>query len=72
MSAAQRGTLFLDRIGEMSLAARRQSYCAVLQRTERQRRRRRQRPGLEARIIATTSRDLRVLAASGRFRQELY
>ncbi len=71
MKRAHRGTVFLDQIGEMS-AASQADVLAVLQRTERQRRRPIVVHGLEARIIATTSSDLRVLAASGRFREELY
>ncbi len=71
MKRAHRGTVFLDQIGEMS-AASQADVLAVLQRTERQRRRPIVVHGLEARIIATSSCDLRVLAASGRFREELY
>jgi DNA-binding NtrC family response regulator len=71
MMRAHRGTVFLDQIGEMSAAAQ-ADILAALQRTERQRRRPIIVHGLEARIIATTSSDLRVLVASGRFREELY
>ena len=71
MKRAHRGTVFLDQIGEMSSAAQ-ADVLAVLQRTERQRRRPIVVHGLEARTIATTSSDLRVLVASGRFREELY
>jgi DNA-binding NtrC family response regulator len=71
MKRAHRGTVLLDQIGELS-AASQADVLAVLQRTERQRRRPIVVHGLEARIIATTTSDLRVLAASGRFREELY
>jgi DNA-binding NtrC family response regulator len=71
MKRAHRGTVFLDQVGEMSAAAQ-ADILAALQSTERQRRRPIVVHGLEARMIATTSCDLRVLAASGRFREELY
>ncbi len=54
MKRAHRGTVFLDQIGELSAAAQADAL-AVLQRTERQRRRPIVVHGLEARIIATTS-----------------
>ena len=71
MKRAHRGTVFLDQIGEMSATAQ-ADVLEVLRRTERQRRRPIVVHGLEARIIATTTCDLRVLAASGRFGEELY
>jgi DNA-binding NtrC family response regulator len=71
MRRAHRGTVLLDQIGELTSAAQ-ADILAALQRTERQRRRPIVIHGLEARIIATTSSDLRVLVASGRLREELY
>jgi DNA-binding NtrC family response regulator len=70
LSAAQGGTLYLAGICEMTLEAQAE-LLRVLQRAEwAQRGAGRGRPG--TRIIASTSRDLRVLAGMGRFRQELH
>ena len=70
LSAAQGGTLYLAGICEMTLEAQGE-LLRVLQRAEwAQRGAGRGRP--LTRMIASTSRDLRVLAAAGRFRQELY
>jgi DNA-binding NtrC family response regulator len=70
LSAAQGGTLYLAGICEMTLEAQAE-LLPVLQRAEWARRGA-GRGRMETRIIASTSRDLRMLAATGRFRQELY
>jgi DNA-binding NtrC family response regulator len=71
MKKAHRGTLYLERIDGMTPDSQAE-LLATLQSRERSR----QGPivvhGLEARVIASTTEDLRVLAAAGRFRQELY
>jgi DNA-binding NtrC family response regulator len=59
MMTAQTGTLYIDAVEEMPLAAQ-SRLLAALKRKATQR------------IIASTSEDLRGLAVSGRFRQELY
>jgi DNA-binding NtrC family response regulator len=59
MMAAQTGTLYLEAIEEMPLAAQSRLLAALKSKTTQ-------------RMIASTSEDLRGLAVSGRFRQELY
>ena len=59
MDAASEGTLFLDGIEEMPLQAQ-SRLLSVLRRKKAQR------------VIVSSSEDLRGLAASGRFRQDLY
>ncbi len=71
MKTAHRGTLYLDRIDGAAVGAQAELLDALKSR-ERSRQSRIVVHGLEARIIASTTEDLRVLAASGRFRQELY
>jgi DNA-binding NtrC family response regulator len=71
MKTAHRGTLYLDRIDGAAAEAQTELLDA-LKSKERSRQNRILVHGLEARIIASTTEDLRVLAASGRFRQELY
>jgi DNA-binding NtrC family response regulator len=70
LTAAQGGTLYLAGICEMTLEAQAE-LLRVLQRAEWARRSA-DRGRMETRIIASTSRDLRVATAAGRFRQELY
>jgi DNA-binding NtrC family response regulator len=71
MKAAHRGTLYLHRIDRAPAGAQ-SDLLETLKSRERSRQSRIVVHGLEARIIASTTEDLRVLAASGRFRQELY
>ena len=68
LSAAQGGTLYLAGICAMPLRTQEQLLHVLL----RYERRRREAPQLETRIIASSHRDLRVLAAAGRFRPDLY
>ena len=64
LESSRGGTLFLDEVASLSLA----SQAALLNLLDRQARSR----GLrDARIIASTSRSLRTMAASGTFRQDL-
>jgi two-component system, NtrC family, response regulator len=67
---ADRGTLFLDEVGEMPLAVQK-SFLRVLQ--ERRFRRLGGQHELESdfRIIAATNRDLEAMVAQSRFRQDL-
>jgi DNA-binding NtrC family response regulator len=71
MKIARQGTLFFHEIGEMPLATQ-DEFMKILRRHEWAR------EGMAApqrgwpRIVAATRRDLRVLAAAGVFRQELY
>jgi DNA-binding NtrC family response regulator len=71
LRAAHRGTLYLSQIEAMSEAAQAELLAALMSRQ-----RLRCGPivvhGLEARIIAATTEDLRVLTATGRFRTDLY
>jgi len=59
MKRARRGTLFLDAIDEMSLPAQDRLLVAMEQKRY-------------TRMIASSSKDLRALTASGRFRGSLY
>jgi DNA-binding NtrC family response regulator len=59
MRTAYRGTLFFDGIEEMPLAAQSRLVRAIEQR-------------MGTRMIASAAQDLRLLTASGRFRQDLY
>jgi DNA-binding NtrC family response regulator len=59
IETSRRGTLFLDGIEEMPMAAQAQLLASLRKKTSQQ-------------VIASTSEDLRSLAASGRFRQDLY
>jgi len=71
LRAAHRGTLYLSQIETMSGAAQADLLDALMSR-ERLRRGPIVVHGLEARIIAATTEDLRVLTSAGRFRTELY
>jgi len=70
LQAAHRGTLYLDEIGAIPKKSQ-ADLLATLQHRERARG-----PimvhGLEARIIASSSQDLRVQVATGRFNEQLY
>jgi transcriptional regulator with PAS, ATPase and Fis domain len=69
--AAHNGTLFLDEIGEMPPSTQ-TKLLRVLQHHEVQRVGSSQARKVELRIVAATNRDLRSLASTGHFRQDLY
>lgn len=71
MKIALRGTLFFDGIDEMPLEAQGR-LLRVLRRHEWAQDGLAAPPKTDLRMIASTSQDLRVLVAAGRFRQELY
>jgi DNA-binding NtrC family response regulator len=68
---ADHGTLFLDEIGDMPLAAQ-VKLLRVLQEQEFERVGGSTTIRVDLRVIAATHRDLRQLAAEGRFREDLY
>ncbi|MCJ8499382.1 sigma-54-dependent transcriptional regulator [Desulfatitalea alkaliphila] len=68
---ASDGTLFLDEIGDMPLEAQ-AKVLRTLQEKTIQRVGGNQEIPVEARIICATNQDLEVLAARGRFRQDLF
>lgn len=69
--AANRGTIFLDEIGEMPLAVQ-AKLLRVLQEREVERLGSNERIPLDVRVIAATNRSLPDLIRQGRFRQDLY
>jgi DNA-binding NtrC family response regulator len=71
MRAASRGTLFFDRIDEMPQQAQGR-LLRILRRQEWLQQGLAAPQKVDLRLIASTSQDLRVLAAASRFRQELY
>jgi DNA-binding NtrC family response regulator len=71
LERAHRGTLYLDGV-EHATAEAQDNLLDALRSRERPRHGRIVIYGLEARVIASTTEDLRVMAAAGRFRQELY
>jgi DNA-binding NtrC family response regulator len=68
---ANGGTVFLDEIGEMPLAAQ-AKLLRVLQNQEVQRVGSPSARKVNVRVIAATHRDLRALAAEGKFREDLF
>jgi DNA-binding NtrC family response regulator len=71
MKRSQRGTLFLHEISEMHLEAQGR-LLRVLKEYELAQGRLEAPQKMDLRMIASTSEDLRALASTGRFRQELY
>jgi DNA-binding NtrC family response regulator len=71
MKRSVRGTLFLDRISDLSLEAQGQLLRALM-RHESTQRRINTPQRMELRIIASTEEDLKILVSTGRFSQELY
>ncbi len=71
LQAARSGTLYFDQIGEMPVAMQTQ-LLHVLQLRELMARGSIERKGERVQLIASTRQDLRVLASTGRFREDLY
>jgi len=69
--AANRGTIFLDEIGDMPLAVQ-SKLLRVLQEKEVERLGGNERIGLDVRVIAATNVDLEKRVREGSFRQDLY
>jgi transcriptional regulator with PAS, ATPase and Fis domain len=68
---AHGGTLFLDKIGDMSFAMQ-AKILRALQEKEIEKIGRRQAVRIDVRVIAATNRDLKYLMTQGKFRQDLY
>lgn len=71
MEAAHQGTLFLDELGELPLGLQVKLLRAFQERQIRHVGGIRQ-IGVDVRIVSATNRDLRTLAAEGKFREDLY
>ena len=68
---AQKGTIFLDEIGDMSLAAQ-TKILRILEENKVQRVGSSQTINIDVRIIAATNKDLTKACQSGEFREDLY
>ena len=68
---AEQGTLFLDDVDRLSLPAQ-DWLVEMLRWKDAPRRSKNTQPGVEMRVIASTTEDLRPLASAGRFRHALY
>lgn len=71
LKGAEPGTLFLDCVDRLSLSAQ-DWLLEMLGWDESARLSKKDQPGIEMRVIASTVEDLRALASAGRFRQALY
>jgi len=71
LEAAQGGTVFLDEVGEMSLALQ-AKLLRVLEQKEVTRVGALRAQPIDIRIVAATNRDLELEAEAGRFRRDLY
>jgi DNA-binding NtrC family response regulator len=69
--AADRGTLFLDEVGNMSLAAQAKLLRALQNRTIRPVGTNREIP-VNVRVVSATNQDLKKAVREGRFREDLY